>query len=511
MSDFQKSIIPPETIAARLAAAANLSNPGLAKLLVNTPRLRELLWWLQWLSMQPGGLAKAARDLVEQFPSMFGPSILDNDNLSIEDRLAVWNKIPGCSNNLISSEEWKRPHSHPKDENSWNYLLNMAGPYRLSEIESRLVRPFLLEVTPEQFRAPFIDAAKEQLPQRLRDLCEVPGKWIADAPWYCEDLIAVLFEAMDLHAGRAASQLAKTEVVDVIFDCLDFARSEKVLVQIEGDSRFGKTESIKAFAYGHPGDTRLVSTPASNSARDMYKAIAEPLGMQFSFETPTAKLKDRVEYIMRYSGLMLIFDEGQFLLPQCFSAGTLPTRLNWVRTQIIDRKLPVALITTPQALSAALDKFHRKTSYNFEQFTGRIAHTATLPDKLCREDLLAIARFYAPGLSDRSLNLIVSKAQQTNSYIKSVENIIIRARWLASRDHRDAITDEDLEASASTGNPRTDDITAAAPAQSKNPIAVKRGRKTAAPEMSTNVDRATTPAPALEMPARTITPTLQPI
>ena len=196
------------------------------------------------------------------------------------------------------------------------------------------------------------------------------------------------------------------------------------------------------------------------------------------------------------------------------STSTLPARLNWTRTQIIDRKLPVALVTTPQALSSALRKFESKTAYNFGQLTGRVAHTTSLPDKLCKEDLLAIAKFYAPALCARSLEMVVSKAQQTTSYIKSVQNIISRARWLASRDNRAAITAADIEAAASTGNPRTSVVTATTPAQSKNPIAVKRGRKTAAPEMSTMVDndRATTPAPAaLEMPARETTPTLQPI
>ena len=122
------------------------------------------------------------------------------------------------------------------------------------------------------------------------------------------------------------------------------------------------------------------------------------------------------------------------------STSTLPARLNWTRTQIVDRKLPVALVTTPQALSSALRKFESKTAYNFGQLTGRVAHTTSLPDKLCKEDLLAIAKFYAPALCARSLEMVVSKAQQTTSYIKSVQNIISRARWLASRDNRAAIT-----------------------------------------------------------------------
>ena len=47
-------------------------------------------------------------------------------------------------------------------------------------------------------------------------------------------------------------------------------------------------------------------------------------------------------------------------------------RLNWLRTQVVDRKMPVALVSTPQDYNHAADKFVRASGFNLAQWTGRI-------------------------------------------------------------------------------------------------------------------------------------------
>ena len=58
---------------------------------------------------------------------------------------------------------------------------------------------------------------------------------------------------MDSHAQRARQGIAMTEVALKVFDALEYAWSEKALVQITGDSRFGKTEAVKTWCMMHPG------------------------------------------------------------------------------------------------------------------------------------------------------------------------------------------------------------------------------------------------------------------
>jgi hypothetical protein len=474
MSNFEKSIIPPETIAAKLAAAANLSEPAFAALITKEPRLVELLWFLQWTSMQPGGLEKFADDVVEQFAPRFGPAFLhqDSQTLSPKQRLEVWELMPQSSQNrVIPPAAWQCETNSRSQYWDGHYL------YQRVPKEDRVLLSLLSHATPAQFRDEFIHEAKSRLAPHLRSMCDGPGTWLTDAPWYCLGLVAVLFEAMELHASRVQTELAPTQIVSTVFETLEFAWSQKVLVQMEGSSRFGKTEAVKAWSRMHPGRCRLISTPGSNYDRDMYKAVAESLGSHFTYNTGGTQLKEKVEFIVRHSGLMFIFDEAHFLLPQRMTATTLPARLNWLRTQIIDRKLPVAIVTTPQAFSHAVNKFTKTTGYNFEQLLGRIAHAAALPDSLGQEDLMAIAKFHGPELAEPLLKIIVGKSLQQQIYIAAVENIIRRARWNAARAGHPAVTAQDVDLAASGrihGQPGPAPLARPDIAPEPHPIAQKR-------------------------------------
>jgi AAA domain len=268
-------------------------------------------------------------------------------------------------------------------------------------------------------------------------------------PWWCNNLAPVLFAAMDLHASRIEQQLARTSIVDKIFDRLDYAWQEKVPVKIEGDARTGKTEAIKAWCSMHPGKARLVSTPSGKSLGDLFKAIAEAIGLPYGPKTKGTDLKEQIQYIMRHAGLFLVFDEAHFLLPASFDRNTTPARLDWVRTQIIDRKLPVALVTTPQAFGAAVQKFHRHTGYNFDQFFGRIMSNLTLDGELCDADLLAVTQIQGADIPAKLHPFIVARCKQSVGHLKAIEAICTRARYIARRDRHPAVTLPDLEQAAS--------------------------------------------------------------
>ena len=516
MSDFQKSVIAPEIIAAHLAAAANLSDPALVESIAAQPRLIELLWFLQWASLQPGSLEKFAHDTIQKFPARFGPAMLQDEKtrLTTHERAELWKKFDsaGHARRLVCSDSWWDEEAGPK--RNYNYF-HEHGALEISPAEERRMHAALAKLPLSQFHAVYLQAAHDNLAERLRAICEKPGKYLPGAKWsnlhffdphppeeiwWTDDLIALLFAAMDAHAMRELAAVAQTEVSIAALEALDYAWAGKVLVQIEGSSRFGKTTAVRAWAQAHPGKVRLVSTPGTNYDRDLFKAVAEALGVQFAFNKNFSglRLKDKVETIIRHSGLMFIFDEGHFLLPQRILATTLPGRLNWLRTQIIDRKLPVCIVSTPQTMAHAVGKFTRATGYNFEQWLGRIAHTATLPEALGNQDLLAIARFYGPDLSLLQQKFVVAKAEQKESYIKAVENIISLARWIARRAGREKILLADLELAAAgrmRGQPAAPAIAPEEPPPAPRPIATRRGR-------------AITPeAPALEMPAaRNTTP-----
>jgi hypothetical protein len=526
------TVIRPEIVAGKLAAAANLSQPHLAKEFKDQPRLVELMWFLQSRSMMPGGLGKFSIDLIEQHANRIGPASLLKTNparLTPAQCLEIWNEIPfGNREDIVPEKAYRIASLHQCSDDLFTVFPE----------EEKKHQAAVRKLSRQQFSQAAARAARAHLCQYLASLCtdiQRPGV-IRDVvaahafnrpPWFFEDIIPTLFAAMDAHAKTASQNIAMTEVALKVFDGLDYAWSEKSLSQITGDSRFGKTEAVKTWCEMYPGRARLVSTPFSNVAADLYRSVADAIGIEHDYKTNPRKLRELVEFTVKHSGLMFVFDESHFLFPTSFSQNTVPMRLNWLRTQMVDRKVPVALVSTPQAYNHALAKFTKATSYNITQWSGRIVRQVRLPAELAFSDLLAIAKLKCPELHRDLQELIAAKALQSENYIMSVEAIGKLARHIAHRDGHRSIRLEDVTLAAAEVIPTWAMVQATpvksapdkvAPHQRQNPVAVKRGRAItpAAPPAALEMDnprqvvRNESAAP-LEMPARQTTPALHPV
>ncbi len=521
MNNLPKSAVSPLTIATKLAAADNLTEPAFAEKLRQKPRLVELLWFLQWVTTQPGGMDKFALDVIAEFTPQFVASVLHDDSatLTVESRAAIWKSLPGdvkCG--LISAACWMESELCI-NPNSRAALAaydrrNFSGGYpdTVTPREKAAFNAVCQKLTLAQFRDAILDAARADLPNRLRSICEGPARWIDSAPWYCPKLIDVLFEAMAAHTARIELQLARTEVVSLAFDRLDYAWQQKVLVKIEGDARTGKSEAIKAYAAMYPGRARLVATPCSNSLRDLLLAVADAVGLPYTINVDTCDLKDHVQFIIRHSRLFLIFDEAHFLLPMSYGRNTNPARLDWVRTEIVDKGLPVALVCTPQAFKHGVSRFEKWTGYNFTQFFGRIMLNVNLPNELSESDLLAVTAIHGADIPENLYRFIATRAAQSDGYLKVIEAICKRARYIAKRDGHPAITRADVELAESEVQPGRARAPPKPAAPRQQPIAVKRTRPirpaAVAPALQ-GPARHNSPAPALEAPARAAAPALE--
>jgi hypothetical protein len=179
-----------------------------------------------------------------------------------------------------------------------------------------------------------------------------------------------------------------------------------------------------------------------------FKRIGEALGIDCSYGSNPSRLKERVEYVIRHGGIFLLLDEAHFLAPMNFTETTSPHRLNWVRTEIVDRQLPLAISVTPQAFKGAIDRFVKKTRYDMTQFFGRDFLPCVLPEVLSEEDLIAVARIHFPGFSGKALGYIASEARLSQNYLQAVEAIARRARFLAGK-RGGAVKLKDIETAAS--------------------------------------------------------------
>jgi hypothetical protein len=454
-------IVRPEIVAGKLAAAANLSQPELADALDDDPRLVEALWFLQWISMQPGGFKEWTPGFIKESADCIGPSALVNAPGPLTEKVAleIWRAFPCCYwEGILPGDAWKNRARRQERENGTGEWEGLSALFRshdrvYSDEEGRLSSA-LAKLDRPAFVSAALRAAELTLPAYLASLCnESAGGYarsdkrepLTNPPWYFANIVTALFAAMDSHARRVSAGIAQTEIALKVNDALEYALSEKALVQITGDARFGKTECLRAYCDAHPGKARLVTAPSSNLDADLWRAIADALGIAHDYKTPPRKLKETVEFTVRHAGLMFIFDESHFLLPARYSPTTAPARLNWLRTNLVDRQVPVVLVSTPQAYDHAVAKYVKASGYNIEQWTGRIMLRVTLPGELDFEDLLAIAKIKCPEMDSDLRELIVAKAQQSENFIMAVEAIAKRARYLARRDGHAEITLADVD------------------------------------------------------------------
>jgi len=412
-------IIRPEKVASKMTGVYNDRPEQMARYL-NNPRLIEMLFFIQARSMKPGSLVKFARDIIDQLSHRIGTSEIlrtKDEALTLEQKHIIWTEIETdyYPNDAPSRGGWSLQHLDGADE---KYEKEVASYLK------RKTKAELVEICRK--------AAIQLLPQFLLALCTE-----IDAPrnvWYMDDMESVLFEFMDRFAAEASKGLARTVIYERVLESLDRTVETQAMTILRGNSRFGKTEALKAGCGMWPGRMRLVTVPPSNSFREFIVSIAHALGMDAAPGTSTDTLRAKISHVLHAIGMFMVFDEGSYIVPQSFTRTTSPRRMNWIRAELFDQGLPVLIAVTPQwyddPKTGALHKFVKGTNYAIEQFTGR-CQSESLPDELEDADLIKVAQFHFPELTKESDLLdIASCALVSDNYLQTIENISKRARYI---------------------------------------------------------------------------------
>ncbi len=442
MSDLlPASAINPSSLAAKLAAVANREAPGFAAELDQCPRLVEALWWIQWKSIQPGGLPALVEELVRSSPERFVTKAMQDIGsprgglYSFHDMLAVWDSIPRGA--------WAREHGPHREREDLMKLMANGRDMNFQALKREGVDLELAHFfTPEFFQSICIKEAILSLAGCLRDLCEKNEFTFANGNpvarwdftrepdlWYIPDLPSALFAVMDGHAEHTKSRIASTEVVKIIWREMDFAIFARGLVTINGDTRFGKTEAIRTWTDAYPGRMRYFAVPPNGRLSDMHRALAVSFGLPYGSKTNEAVIKDQINFILQFGRIGIAADESHFLLP---TRNAEPRRLDWLRTQIVDKGTPCVLSLTPQ-FTAALSRF---SSYNAAQWLGRTKRSVILRDSLTEDDLVAVARKHLPGFTRAFLKRVAGQALRSHHLLAALQNVAERARWIAQEAGR---------------------------------------------------------------------------
>lgn len=466
MSDNTLTPISAELVAAKLEQIANFELPKLMKELAEQPRLAEVLWFLQFVS-QPdnyaGGLARFSHDFIDESAAAeIGTATMAHCRgraftfdelkavfceLSSEGQSHLQNAVNEEDSELLNLlrlvERWENPFSLA----DISFALDAPAPARRQRpVISKPEQARLLSIcTPEKLRAVCIEIARENLGFYFQRLCSTAGvsfhrpsdskDWTHNAdcaPWYFANVSDALITFIDRRKTTLASRLAETEITKLVFEWMSVAHETGRAVLIEGNSRFGKTEAIKLWCDMNPGIARLVNTPATNAIGDLLREVARALGIDSAPGRRGHDLRERIEYVLRFSKLLVCFDEANFLLPGSFSRNTTPARLNWVRRSLMDRKTAAVFVYTPQSNQPAKKRFVKATGYTIEQFDERILMTVHLPNELGEADLMAVARIHFGKLHDAHLRSVVHKVLATErNYISDLEKVATLANYKA--------------------------------------------------------------------------------
>lgn len=462
------SPISAEVVAAKLEQIANFEQPILAEEIAEQPRLAELLWFLQFVS-QPenyaGGLKKFCADFIEDAQQEVATAKMvewgEVRSFSFEQLCVLrgefsdsaWHALRTTFAVLSESDEELLSLDLPKDDglglSEYLGLPNCERRRNLDDLGKREQSRLTALCTPEKVRLACADEARSHLAEYLKRLCEEPAvgfrrrgsrNWTNTghrAPWYFVNVADSLLSFIDRRKKQLATRIARTEITKLVFEWMDVAYGTQRSVLIEGNSRFGKTEAIQLWCDMNPGIARLVNTPATNAMGDLLREVAKALGIDSAPGRRGHDLRERIDYVLRFSKLLLCFDESNFLLPGSYSRNTTPARLNWVRRSLMDRKMPAVFVYTPQTNQPAKKRFVKATGYTMEQFDERILMTVNLPAELCESDLIAVARIHFPRLAELHLKYVVSKALATErNYVSDIEKIATLANFKAKQGGR---------------------------------------------------------------------------
>lgn len=514
--------VDPLLLAKKLKRALECELPEFAIELADQSRRRETLWFIQWASRPenyPGGLSRFASELIDDSQDLIGSTRMNAhpaDAILSESEIeeivmalpdSVRHELPGfdeLAEPMMSLWVSSAPTAEDITPLSYDgfpvHESRESRAHRLAEAERRreVARNSAARLSEE--RAAFIrqtslpqlvnlcsNVARERLGIYLKRLCErdevgftrdtYGGRRTRGlAPWYFAQISTALIRFMDRWADRQRASIAQTSTTREISEWLNWAREKKRSVMFQGETRQGKTEALAAWCRTRPGAARFIRTPPeSGGLAEFLRWIARELGLDFKPNANAQALRPKIEFVLRYSGLVCGFDEFQYAFPAP-SSNRSPDRLNFVRAYLMDAGVPCAFVCTEQGYSGARNRYVKATGYVIAQFEERL-RTIKLPEEVSSDDLSAIARFHLPQLNDKLIELVVKMAiDSRRGYVSDLRKIADDVERIAlANGAAVATTEHVLKAIDSIYPGRLEQLSGAQPAPA--PIAGKEPRR----------------------------------
>lgn len=401
---------------------------------------RELIWFIQLLSHQPGGIKKLAADLTALFPERIATDAM--------------RKFGMKAGQIYSAEQVRivraemGGHAFPlKGEIDFAY--NGMEIFLEETAERRAAKRREASFYPSKYPAAVFveychEAATVGLEKHLKELCLDPSMPVADgSPWYFPALVSALREFMAAWIAEREPAVV-TSIGEKVSSALDYAMESRRMVIIDGLQRIGKSHAARHWCNLHPGRARYVECPATNDDVSFFRAIAKCLGVSINLNSKAVELRNRIEETLQGGDLMLVMDEGHYAWPQRYYHQTTPARIIWLMTALVNHGVALAFVTTPQFFRSK-EAIEKTTCWAADQFIGRIGHYEKLPDALSSGDLHAVASALLPGGDFNSVKALALYAKSSGKYLGGMDAIAERVRFICKREGRQKIEFPDVK------------------------------------------------------------------
>lgn len=411
---------------------------------------RELIWFVQYLSHQAGGLAGLAKSLIARYadrfqtPAMSRLGAKPGKIFNADQVKSIRNEFPIL----------KRTEFLLEDEDGILDVVIPGEKIQDAAINTAIARACCgsdcvknkSKQHPSSYPAQsFIDfcqaEAARSLENYLGELCVNPAARLDAGPWYFPKAIATLRDCQAAHIKSKMEGAFCTALGKKVFEVLDYTAYCRGLSLIEGEARLGKSHAGRAWCEQHPGRARFIEVPTGNDELIFFRALARGLGLGNFLSYKTAQIRERVESVLLSGDIVLVLDEAQRLWPQTNLREGYPKRIAWVMT-MANASVPICMISTPQFFST--QKMVEKNGWNSAQLTGRISHYEPLPADLSQDDLMAVAKNVLPEANTQSLRALALYARTSARYLAAIDSIAKRARYIAMQADRAAATTADV-------------------------------------------------------------------
>ena len=435
--------------------------------LLVSPAKRQLLCFIQGLSILQGGCNTLAGELLKMFLDRVGTDLMrelgmakgqrytGRDAESIELELYGGYGGRDCTADLLRREHKSMPDSAIlPDDDAWDAPIPSApvdyGPpvpwqslyAKCLEAAKARLPDFLVElcINPRLF----IELNEPSAAKRARDPVEDDIRELRAGPCeqadvvYFRDIIGALVEYKRRYEERAKTDFYLTAIGQQVWKQLDDALRSNTMIVIDGLEGRGKTEAVRAWCNCHLGVARFASLDGTSSKTAQVRELARALGIGHGNTRRALEMQTSVKEVLQTSQLMMVVDEAHFLFNQGLRQSGRPEMLDWIDTALCNPPLPVALVTTPQFMDC-MERAVSQVGWNYRQFKRRSKYVR-LPAKNTPHDIEAVARKLLPGADKATITQIMAYEALSKRDLSAVRDMVREAKLLAKEDGARSVT-----------------------------------------------------------------------